>query len=106
MRNLNNKDLFKIMRILRKANIKEDLLKMKMPKNATDQESGMMLLLQFMESAPNAEKEIFEFLADVGGVEVENLENDEFDLLPDIIQHLTKQEKLVNFLSQAFKSMN
>jgi hypothetical protein len=106
MRNLNNKDLFKVMRILRKANIKEELLKMKMPDNLSDHESGIMLALQFMESAPNAEKEIFEFLADVGEVEVKALEEDEFDLLPGIVEHLMKQEKLVNFLSQAFKSVS
>lgn len=105
MRNLNNKDLFKVMRILRKANIKEELLKMKIPENLSDQETGVMFALQFMESAPNAEKEIFEFLADVGEVEVKALEEDEFELLPGIIEHLTKQEKLVNFLSQAFQSM-
>ncbi len=105
MRNLNNKDLFKVMRILRKANIKEELLKMKMPENLSEQESGMMLMLQFIESAPNAEEEIFKFLADIAEVEVSELENDEFDLLPGIIEHLQKQDKLVNFLSQAFKSV-
>lgn len=106
MRNLNNKDLFKIMRILRKANIKQELIKMKLPKDISDNEYGMMMLLTLLENAPQVEKEVFEFLADVGGVSAEELENDEFDLLPKIIKHLQGQKKLINFLSQAFKSVN
>lgn len=106
MRNLNNKDLFKIMRIVRKANVKEDLIKMKLPENLDEQEFGMMLIFQIIESAPQAEKDIFEFLADIAGVKVEEMENDEFDLLPRIIEHLQGQKKLVDFLSRAFKSTN
>lgn len=106
MRNLNNKDLFKIMRILRKANIKQELIKMKLPKDISDNEYGMMMLFTFLENAPQVEKDIFEFLANVGGVKVEELENDEFELLPKIIKHLQGQEKFINFLSQAFKSVN
>jgi|SRR5699024_4255876 len=106
MRNLNNKDLFKVMRVMRKANIKDELVKMKVPKDVNEQQYGVMMLLQVLESAPQAEKEIFEFLSDVSGHSVEELENDEFDLLPKIIEHLQGQKKLINFLSQAFDSMN
>ena len=106
MRNLNTKDLFKIMKIMRKAKVKENLLKMKLPDDITDNEYGMMLIFQIIESAPDAEKDIIEFLADIGEVDVKELENDEFDLLPKIIDHIRKQEKLVNFLSSAFKSTN
>lgn len=104
MRNLNNKDLFAIMRIMRKANIKEELLKMKLPENIDEKEYGVMLILQILEIAPSVEADIFEFLASVGGVKVEVLENDEFELLPEIIQHLQGQKKLIDFLSQGFKS--
>lgn len=110
MRYLNNKDLFKIMRIVRKANIKQKLLDMDLPRDEngklaiSEDEYGMMMIFQVIESAPQAEKEIFEFLADVGEVEVKELEEDEFELLPKIIEHLQKQEKLKSFLEQAFKS--
>ncbi|MGM8212638.1 hypothetical protein ACLIBH_07570 [Virgibacillus sp. W0430] len=104
MRNLNNKDLFKVMRIVRKANIKEELVNMRFD-GVTDEEYGTMIVFHIIESAPQAEKEIFEFLADVGGVKVEELENDEFELLPRIIEHLQGQKKLIDFLSQAFKSV-
>lgn len=94
------------MRIMRKANIKEEIIGMGLPKDITDNEFGVMMIFQVIESAPQAEKEIFEFLADIAGVEVEVIENDEFELLPQIIDHLQGQKKLVNFLKQAFKSMN
>lgn len=106
MRNLKSTDLFKMMRIMRKANIKEEIVAMDMPKNLSGNESGMMIILQLLEAAPNAEKEIFEFLADIGEVDVKELQEDEFELLPEIIQHLQKQEKFTSFLEQAFKSTN
>lgn len=106
MRNLNNKDLFKVMRIMRKANIKEEFINMELPDDLNEDQFGTMMIFQVIESAPQAEKEIFEFLADVGGVSVKEIENDEFELLPKIIDHLQTQDKLITFLKQAFKSMN
>lgn len=112
MRNLNNKDLFKLMRIMRKADIKNKLVGMELPKDEngnlklSEEQFGTMMIFEVIESAPDAEKDIFEFLADVGGVDVKEIENDEFDLLPKIIEHLKNQKKLISFLEQAFKSMN
>lgn len=91
---------------MRKTNIKDELLQMNLPDNINDKQYGAMMIFQVIESAPQAEKEIFEFLADVGEVDVKELENDEFELLPKIIEHLQGQKKLIDFLSQAFKSMN
>ncbi|WP_419893281.1 hypothetical protein [Oceanobacillus kimchii] len=104
MRNLKTPDLFKIMKIMRKANVKEELISMKPPENIQDEQFGVMLILQFIEMAPQAEREILEFLADVGEVEEKDLYEDEFELLPEIVNHLMKQEKFTNFLSTAFKS--
>jgi hypothetical protein len=106
MRNLNNKDLFKVMRIVRKAEIKKRITELKPPENITDQQYGAMLVFEVIEGAPEAEKDIFGFLADIGGVKPKELEDDEFELLPKIIEHLQGQEKLINFLKQAFKSTN
>lgn len=106
MRNLNNKDLFRIMRIIRKANIKDELINMDFSGSLDDTQLGAMMILQVIESAPEAENEIFELLADIAGVSVEEIENDEFELLPKIIDHLKGQKNLVNFLQQAFKSMS
>lgn len=91
---------------MRKANIKDELVKMELPDNIDDEQFGAMMILQVIESAPQAEKEIFEFLADIAGVDVETIENDEFVLLPKIIKHLQGQDNLISFLKQAFKSMN
>lgn len=112
MRNLNNKDLFQIMRIVKKANIKQKLFDLKLPRDEngnvtlSGDEYGMMIVFEIIESAPDAEKDIFKFLADIGGVDQKELENDEFDLLPKIIEHLQGQEKLISFLKQAFKSVS
>lgn len=110
MRYLNNKDLFKIMRIVRKANIKQKLLDMDLPRDEngklaiSEDEYGIMMMLEVFEGIPEVEKEVFELLASVAEVEVKEIEQDEFELLPQIIEHLKGQEKLVNFLEQAFKS--
>lgn len=106
MRNLNNSDLFKVMRIMRKANIKSELAEMQLPDSVNEEQYGAMMILQVIESAPQAEQEIFQFLADIANVEVKEIEEDEFDLLPKIIEHLQKQDKLIAFLKQAFKSLN
>ncbi|WP_373894464.1 hypothetical protein [Virgibacillus sp. CBA3643] len=109
MRYLNNKDLFKIMRIVRKADIKDKLLNMKLPRDeegnlsVSENEYGLMMILEVLEGAPEVEKEVFEFLADIANVKTEEIENDEFELLPQIIDHLKNQKKLISFLEQAFK---
>lgn len=111
MRYLNNKDLFKVMRIVRKAKIKEKLLKMDLPRDEegnltiSENEYGIMMILEVIEGVPDVEKDLFELLASVAGVEVKDIEEDEFELLPKIIEHLKGQEKLANFLQQAFKSV-
>lgn len=110
MRNLNNKDLFTIMKIIRKTGMKTKLLELDVPKDKNgnmildDAQYGIVLLMEFLESAPNAQDDVFAFLADVGGVDQKELEEDEFELLQDIVQHLMNQKKLINFLSTAFKS--
>ena len=111
MRNLNNSDLFKVMRILRKTNIKQHLLKLDLPRdengnlNLSENEYGAMLIFQVIEVIPDAEQEIFSFLADVAGVTTEEMMNDEFDLLLRVIEHLKGQDKLVRFLKLAFDSV-
>ena len=68
MRYLNNKDLFKIMRIVRKANIKQKLLDMDLPRDEngklaiSEDEYGIMMMLEVFEGIPEVEKEVFELL--------------------------------------------
>lgn len=100
------------MRIVRKTKIKEKILALELPRDEegnlaiSEDEYGVMLILEVIDGAPDAEKEIFELLAGIAGVEVEEMENDEFEILPNVIEHLKKQKKLVTFLKQAFNSMN
>lgn len=112
MRNLNNTDFFKIMRIIRKTGFKNKIKKLDLPKDdkgnvlLSDTEYYIVLLMEIIEGAPDAEEEIFKFLADIAGVTTKEMKEDEFELLLQVIEHLKGQEKLVTFLEQAFKSAN
>ncbi len=98
------------MKIVRKAKLKDKILKMELPRDEegnlslSDDEYGVMMIFEVLEVVPEIETELFELLADVAGVSVEDMQNDEFELLPNVIKHLQKQEKLSAFLKQAFKS--
>lgn len=112
MRNLNNSDLFRIIRIIRKTGFKEKLKNLDLPKDEngnvllSNMEYGVVLLMEVIEGVPEAEDEVFKFLADIAGVTLEEMKNDEFDLLLQVIEHLKGQKNLVNFLEQAFKLAN
>ena len=110
MRNLNNSDLFRVMKIIRKTGFKNKIKNLDLPKDEkgnvllSDMEYYIVLLMEIIEGAPEAEEEIFKFLADIAGVSAKEMKEDEFDLLLQVIEHLKGQEKLVAFLEQAFKS--
>lgn len=99
-------DLFKIAKIIRQAGIKEKIKEIGFTEQTTENEMIISLLFEAVTSIPEAEKEILEFLADIAGVSVKELKEDEFDLLLQIIEHLKAQEKFVDFLKQAFKYAN
>lgn len=106
MRNLITKDLFTLAKIVGKTGIKEKIKDIGFTSETSENEMIVSLIFEAITSAPDAEKEIFTFLADVADVTVEQLQNDEFDLLLEIIEHLKAQEKLVTFLKQVFKFAN
>lgn len=112
MRNLNNTDLFKVMKIVRKTGFKNRIKTLDLPKDEegnvllSDMEYYIVLLMEVIEGAPDAEKEVFEFLGSIAGVSGKEMQEDEFELLLEVINHLKKQEKLITFLEQAFKSVN
>jgi hypothetical protein len=110
MRNLNNSDLFKIIRIIRKTGFKNKIKDLNLPKDdegnilLSDMEYYVVLLMEIIEGAPDAEDEVFRFLGDIAGVSAKKMKEDEFEILFELIGHLKGQEKLVTFLEQAFKS--
>src|SRR5690625_5185951 len=106
MRNLNTMDLFKMAKIVRNAKIKEKIKEIGFTDETSENEMIVSLIFEAVTSIPEAEKEILEFLADIAQVSVEELKNDEFDLLLQIIDHLKAQEKFVTFLKQAFRYQN
>lgn len=110
MRNLNNSDLFKVMKIIRKTGFKDKIKNLDLPKDdkgnvlLSDIEYYVVLLMEIIEGAPDAEKEVFDFLGSIAGVSGKDMQEDEFELLLEVINHLKGQDKLIAFLEQAFKS--
>src|SRR5699024_8355346 len=82
MRNVNNTDLFKVMRIVRKTGFKKRILELDVPKDEkgnvllSDNDYFIVLLMEFIEGAPDAEDDIFKFLADIAGVSVKKMKED------------------------------
>ena len=103
MRNLNTKDLFTIAKIIKESDIKESIKNLGFTEQSTNNEIMVKVIFEAITSAPQAEGEIFKFLADIAGVTVDEVKNDEFELLSEIFEHLKGQEKLGAFLKQAFK---
>lgn len=111
MRNLNNKDLLTLMRIVKKGNVKKKLAEMNIPRNEkgeielSEEQFGVMMILEIVEAIPDAEKDIFKFLADVAGVSTKEMEEDEFDLLLSVVEHLKNQDKMISFFKLALNSL-
>lgn len=105
MRNIKSMDLITVLNILGKANVKQKLVELEIPKDITDQQYGVLLILTILEGVPEARNEIIGFLADIGGVNKKELEEDEFDIFPEIVEHLMNQKKFTDFLSKHVKQM-
>lgn len=103
MRKLLAKDLFKISRIIKKINLKEELKGIDIA-NKSNQQVGMDIILLIIENAGQAEKEVFDFIEDISEVKgVANLELSEFlEIVSNIIR---ENENITDFFTQAFKSI-
>lgn len=106
MRNLGFKDIFTVSRILKKMNIKFEY-----QPGMDEKAIGTLFIQSFIESIGSAEAEVTAFLADLKGLNVEEIKNlsldDTFDMimefkdLPDIQNFFTRVSKLMGESSQS-----
>lgn len=101
MRKLQGKDLFTVSRILKKANIKEELVSMMagVTNEADAGKVGLKAFLTLIEACGNdgVDAEVFKFLDDV--LEVKGTKTmDLFDLI-ELIKQLAAENDLKRFLS-------
>ena len=104
MRKLQTKDAFNAMRLIKKANIREDIkpvLKMAATGNLKVEEiglEGMLVLIESMTSE-QAEKAIYEFLSGPFELEPEKIQEMDMKMLTEKIKEMGKDEGLKDFFS-------
>lgn len=112
MRNLQTRDVFSFLRILKTMGIKEEFEQMALlvegNKNINPRDVGMKLILNVIANASNTEAEckVYEFLGDV--LEIENVEIlDALDLFDEIGKYIDfiDKERWINFIRAVSSSI-
>lgn len=110
-RGLKTKDLFSIIRIIKKMNMKGEIKKLvtditgKTEKEKKVAMQGLKadLMMLFIENITNAEQEIYKFLGSLSDKTPQEIEDQELEDTLEMIEELFKQEKFKDFLSSAVK---
>lgn len=103
LRPLKDRDLWVVLRILRKINLKEytKILFGLLTKERTIQEIGCVLIGELInlliENIPAAHDEIYAFWSDLSGIQAEDIEEMEFGTLPLMIMDTFNNAKGVSF---------
>jgi hypothetical protein len=111
MRSLKTSDLFSLTRIIKKMNIKDEIKGLITDVSSLSdadkanalQKVQMELVLLFIENIGNAEKEIYKLLADMNDCTAKDIENQSPLKTIEMIQAISNDEELVNFLKVALK---
>lgn len=110
-RGLKTKDLFSIIRIIKKMNMKSEIKKLvtditgKTEKEKKVAMQGLKadLMMLFIENITNAEQEIYKFLGSLADKTPQQIEDQELEDTFEMIEELFKEEKFKDFLSSAVK---
>lgn len=118
MRKLITADVFKMARIIRKANAKEEIKKIfsqiseakkDKKKNIDDvqREAGMEFIAFLVESCGNeeVEKALYELLAGVAEKTSDEIKTQSIDATINLVKQIAKENDLQNFFSVALKSI-
>lgn len=97
MRKILTKDIFTLARIIKKANVKEELKKIDL-KKAEVNEVGMTIIFTIVEAGAVAESEIYKLIEDITGKNIENMELKE---TIELIKELAKENDLIRFFKSA-----
>lgn len=111
MRNLKTSDLFKLSRIIKKMNIKNEIKGLAKDitgdtsegKKKAEQNLQIDLAMLFAENVGAAEKEIYKFFADLTGKSSTKIENMDLKDFMNLVQELFNEEDIGSFLSTASK---
>lgn len=100
MRNLKLKDTFAVSRILKKMHIRPDVTK-----GVTQEQLGADLLFKFIENIGEAEDEVLALLADLKGMNAEELAEQDFEEMANLIEDFKNLKGLSGFFQQVGKLM-
>lgn len=107
MRKLQNQDIFAFGRILKKANMKEEIKKLALDKNTDEESFGYDLMFTIFTSCSDAqvENEIYLFLASLFETDVETIKaSDPIDTIENM-KEIADWEKWKSFFLSVAKSM-
>lgn len=100
MRSLKLKDAFAVSRILKKMHIRPDIAE-----GMTEQHFGTELIMKFVENIGEAEEEVLAFIADLKGMDKEELANLDFEEAATLIEDFKNLKGLQGFFTQVGKLM-
>lgn len=117
MRKINTSDVFKLARIVRKANMKEEVKKIFSQiteakkddsKNIDDvqREVGMEMIAYLIEACGDelVEKDIYGLLAGISEKKESDIKNQSIDATIEMLKQIAKENDIQNFFSVAVKS--
>lgn len=112
MRNFKTADLFTMSRILKKMDIKKDVVALAKDisglsaegKKQEEEKLKVNLTMLLVENLGNAEQECYKFLADLSGKKPVDIENQSIRETTDMIKEILSQDGFESFLSTAAKS--
>jgi hypothetical protein len=102
LRKLKTNDIFKMSKILKKMNLKNELKVAEEGKKIKTQEQiGLELILAVFENLHLAQGEVNEFLSDLVGMSVEEFEQLEIEKVFEIIEEFKAMPGISSFLKRA-----
>lgn len=112
MRKINTKDIFQLARIFKKINLKDLMVSKTTEINdvldnntMTTTQIGMNILFTIIENCPDAENEIYKFVANISGFTVDEVENMELEIFIEIIAEIIKENDLKKVFTLALNLM-
>ena len=112
VRKLKGKDIFKVSKIMKKIGLKKEVsaLTTYLEEGQSKEDLVMNLGVEFfamiIENIHMAEKEIFDFLGDLIGMNAEEYSERDLDLIIDDIEALKNSEDIMGFFKKVSRLMN
>lgn len=115
MRKINTKDVFQLARIIKKLNLKElatqntakinDTLENMSDSEEDAKKLGINIIFSIIENIPEAEFEIYQFIAGISGFEVYEIEEMAIDDFIEIIREIVQENDIKKVFTSALSLM-